>query len=57
MEMKRLKVERKQTKRLNRKQLVKVSALNDVRHMRKKRTKENRARARVAVQVLNLKFQ
>ena len=38
VEMGRLKRERKQTKNLNQKQLVKEDELNSVRHMRKQRT-------------------
>lgn len=45
-----LKRERDQAKRLNRKQLVKESELNTVRHVRKERTKQNRTRARIALQ-------
>lgn len=50
-EMQRLKKERSQAKVLNKKQLVKENELNSVRHVRKERTKQNRVRARIALQV------
>lgn len=50
--MQRLKKERQQSKVLNKKQLVKEHELNSVRHIRKERTKQNRIRARIALQVV-----
>jgi len=44
-----LKKERKQTMRLNKKQLVKEDELNNVRHVRKDRTQQNRVRARLSL--------
>ena len=50
--MQRLKKERQQAKVLNSKQLVKEHELNSVRHVRKERTKQNRVRARIALQIV-----
>ena len=52
VEMERLKKESDQVKQLNRKQLVKDNELNSVRHLRKQRSKENRMRARLALQMV-----
>ena len=55
-EMQRLKKERDQAKVLNKKQLVKSNELNSVRHVRKERTKQNRVRARIALQVVAAEY-
>lgn len=55
-EMARLKKERKQSMVLNKKQLVKESELNNVRHVRKERTQSNRARAKLSLQIVADQF-
>ena len=41
---------------LNKKQLIKEPELNTVRHVRKERTKQNRDRARTALQVVSSQY-